>query len=220
MVEEKKKRQYKRRYKYKKRSFATKKERIPYLPSLQPKQCWIKLRYVDSTTLTSTAGAVVNQQYNIASMYDPDYTYVGHQPYTWDTLSTLFNAYCVKSCKVKVKTVACTIPMRMNVVPKFNSSSISTTLSLVEEYPNSSNLMIGTEGTERTFYYNLPKLAGSSWDAYKKDSQAVPTASPSASTYLNFSVRSADLVSTATLALDIEFEFLVLMSQPLVQAQS
>lgn len=193
--------------------------RVPWF-NPQPNQALVKLRYCDLGTITSTAGATSTQQYNVGSLYDPDYTYVGHQPYTFDQISGMFNAYCVRSVRIKLKLAACTLPMRVNVVPKFNSASITTNMSLAEEYKYSSNFMVGTEGVEKSFYYDLAKISGTTWDAFKKDSSAVMSANPSASSYWSIMTRPADLVSTATIAFDIEIEFIALVSQDLVQAQS
>lgn len=193
--------------------------RIPWF-NPQPTQAMVKLRYCDVSTVTSSAGATSTNQYNIGSLYDPDHTFVGHQPYTYDQISGLFNSYCVRAVRIKLKCTACTTPMRVNVVPKFNSSSITTNLSLAEEYKYSSNFMVGIEGVEKSFYYDLAKISGTTWDAFKKDSSAVMSASPAATSYWNLMVRSADLTSSGTLAYDLEIEFIALVSQDLVQAQS
>lgn len=202
-----------------KRPYKAVKSKIPWY-NPQPDRAMVKLRYADATTITSTAGASNTSQYNISSLYDPDYTFVGHQPYLYDQISSLYNAYCVRYVIVKIKCTACTTPMRVNIYPRFNVASTTSNLSLAEEYKYSSNFMVGIEGVEKVFRYNLPKIAGTEWAAYKKDSQAVLTASPAASTYLNLQVRTADLTSSGTLAYDLEVNFIAELSQDLMQAQS
>lgn len=187
----------------------------------QPTRALVKLRYCDVTTITSTSGASNTAQYNISSLYDPDYTFLGHQPYLYDQITSLFNAYCVKSVRIKMKCTACTTPMRVNVYPRFNSSSTTTNLSLGEEYKFSSNFMVGIEGVSKVWNYDIPKIAGAPFETLKNlGAQAIMSASPSASTYWNVQVRTADLTSSGTLAFDLEIEFIAEVSQDLMQAQS
>lgn len=214
VAEKAKKKPYKKQYKKKAHQC------IPwYTP--QPNKAMVKLRYCDTSTITSTAGASNTNQYNISSLYDPDYTFVGHQPYLYDQITSLFNAYCVKAVKIKMKCTACTTPMRVNVYPRFNVAGITSNLSLGEEYKLSSNFMVGIEGVSKTWYYDIPKIAGAPFETLKNlGAQSVMTASPSASTYWNLQVRTADLTSSGTLAYDLEIEFIAEVSQDLMQAQS
>lgn len=214
-----KKKTYKRQYK--KRVY--KKKIQGYVPwfNPQPTRGMVKLRYCDSTTITSTTGASNTIQYNISSLYDPEYTYVGHQPYLYDQITSLFNAYCVKSVIVKMKCTACTTPMRVNVYPRFNVSATTSNLSLGEEYKFSSNFMVGIEGVTKIWKYNLPAIAGAPFETFKNlGAQSVMSASPSASTYWNLQVKTADMTSSGTLAYDLEIIFIAEVSQDLMQNQS
>lgn len=154
-----------KRRNYKKRNYK-KKDNIPWY-NPQPTRGLVKLRYCDVATVTSTAGAANTLQYNIGSLYDPDYTYTGHQPYLYDQITSLFNAYCVKSVIIKLKCTACTTPMRVNVYPKFNSASVAGTMTLGEEWKFSSNFMVGIEGVEKVFKYDLPHIAGAPFETFK-----------------------------------------------------
>lgn len=51
------------------------------------------LRYVDDYTLTSTTGSLASQQWIVNSLYDPDYTGVGHQPRFFDQLCASAGPY-------------------------------------------------------------------------------------------------------------------------------
>lgn len=215
-----KKKTYKRPFKKRMYKRKTTKGFIPWY-NPQPTRGMVKLRYCDTATITSTAGASSTNQYNISSLYDPDYTYLGHQPYLYDQITSLFNAYCVKAVRIKMRCTACTTPMRVNVYPRFNVSATTSNLSLGEEYKFSSNFMVGIEGVSKTWYYDLPKVAGAPYETYKNlGAQSVMSASPSASTYWNVQVRTADLTSSGTLAFDVEIEFIAEVSQDLMQNQS
>lgn len=51
-----------------------------------PDKLVTSLRYVDSFTLTGAAGAVGANVFRMNSLFDPDFTGVGHQPYYFDQL--------------------------------------------------------------------------------------------------------------------------------------
>lgn len=55
-----------------------------------------RLRYADTISLTGvTAGIPVWHLFRANSIYDPDYTSVGHQPYGHDTYASIYNHYQV-----------------------------------------------------------------------------------------------------------------------------
>jgi len=66
-----------------------------------PQQMKVRLRYVDEYIMTSTAGSTVTQTFRMNSIFDPDFTGVGHQPYGHDQWSPLYNTYVVLGSKLK-----------------------------------------------------------------------------------------------------------------------
>jgi hypothetical protein len=77
-----------------------------------PTQLRRKLRYSSIATVTgsATVGLLGNvQKYSLNSLFDPDVTGVGHQPYAFDQLCTStgpYSRYKVIGCKVKVTAVS------------------------------------------------------------------------------------------------------------------
>ncbi len=63
------------------------------------------MRY--GTAFTLTAGAVgvygTEQVFRLNSIYDPDLTSTGHQPYGHDTMATLYNRYRVNRVRICLK---------------------------------------------------------------------------------------------------------------------
>lgn len=54
------------------------------------------LRYAQEFSVNpSVAGAAVTQQFRVNSLFDPDFTGVGHQPMGFDQLMALYNRYLV-----------------------------------------------------------------------------------------------------------------------------
>lgn len=65
-----------------------------------PSQLRTKLRYCDVITLTSTA-SVGTYTFRMNSLFDPDFTSIGHQPYYYDQLAALYNRYAVQGSTLK-----------------------------------------------------------------------------------------------------------------------
>jgi len=59
-----------------------------------------KLRYCTTVRLDSTTGASASHLFRAHSIFDPDFTGVGHQPYGRDTYSTIYNHYRVLKSRI------------------------------------------------------------------------------------------------------------------------
>lgn len=71
---------------------------------LIPDRYMCKLRYISNepTRLTGTLGGVKNIRFSGNSLFDPDVTGVGHQPYGFDQLASLYNSYRVFGSSIRV----------------------------------------------------------------------------------------------------------------------
>lgn len=58
------------------------------------------LKYSDVITLTSTGNAVASYVFRMNSLFDPDFSGTGHQPYYFDQLAALYSRYCVIGSKL------------------------------------------------------------------------------------------------------------------------
>ena len=56
-----------------------------------PNSINVRLRYSDVITLTSTAGSLSKHVFRSNSLFDPDFTGVGHQPMYYDQLGALYS---------------------------------------------------------------------------------------------------------------------------------
>jgi len=75
---------------------------IPKLPGSLPKKMIVSMKYATTVRLDpSTLNPVAFNFYSTNSVYDPDTTGVGHQPYTHDTYQTMYNHYKVLSSSCK-----------------------------------------------------------------------------------------------------------------------
>lgn len=74
-------------------------------PSGLPTQRTLKLKYVEQVGLTSTLGGLATYVFSANSIFDPNTTGIGHQPMAHDTLSTMYNHYCVIGAKITCRWI-------------------------------------------------------------------------------------------------------------------
>ena len=60
-----------------------------------PAKAHYTLRYSDQITLNPGAGANATYNFRANSIFDPDYSGVGHQPYGHDNLQNIYDGYVV-----------------------------------------------------------------------------------------------------------------------------
>lgn len=94
-----KKRTYRRRRALKKQVGVFRLQRN--LPVGFPKTNCVKLRYVDSTVINPSIGAIGYHWYSANNCSDPDYSGLGHQPSGWDQWGQFYNHYVVVGAKIK-----------------------------------------------------------------------------------------------------------------------
>ncbi len=71
-----------------------------------PKTFSCKLKYVDFIELDASAGIPDVHKYRVNSVYDPDYTGIGHQPLEYDNLQSVYRRYKVTSSRIRVEGLA------------------------------------------------------------------------------------------------------------------
>jgi len=151
--------------------------------SLQPipNRYICKMKYSTTTTTSAAGGQAV---FNLNSLFDPDRTGIGHQPYGFDPLATLYNRYRVISCgwRIQTPTGATGNPLIIAALP---SNDLSLTFAQTDEMLENPRCkwVINNPGAEINTLKGkqyLPKLMGRSKSQYMADDnyQAVVTTSP------------------------------------------
>lgn len=69
---------------------------------LVPDRYRTKLRFSALVRATATSGVPVAYTFRLNSLYDPDYTATGTQPYGFDQLATFYNNYTVTGSSIRV----------------------------------------------------------------------------------------------------------------------
>lgn len=155
--------------------------------SLQPiSQRYIcKMKYAEDVT---TDGLTGMYRFNLNSIFDPNRTGVGHQPYGFDQLATLYNRYRVIACGWRITSPSSTANRQVGAIPSNESISFGTMAEL-KENPRAkyvTQMLGGDPQLIRSKVY-LPSLVGRSKSQYMADDryQAETNSNPGELAILN-----------------------------------
>ncbi len=76
------------------------------LPNGFPKSKMVRMRYCDQITIDPAIGSVGTHQFRCNSIFDPDFTGTGHQPYTHDTWATVYQHYRVVGSRIRATVMS------------------------------------------------------------------------------------------------------------------
>lgn len=174
-------------------------------------QLWTKMHYNMNINLNAGAGATNGFIFNANSIWDPEQTGVGHQPYFRDQLALIYNAYVVTHCKLTVLATSntnCIVtcrPTTSNVVP--------TNGTLEAERPLVTKTYVTATGNARklTKSISMHKLFGRTKSAItdEDDFRGVVGSNPTQRAYLAISITNPDGSSSAALYGTVTMEFTV-----------
>lgn len=185
----------------------------PFPPSIVK-----SLKYAELFQMsTSAAGVIGTQQVmRLNSLYDPNHTGAGHQPYGFDNLSPLYAKYRVDRVKFKITM---STPAAANDMIGYASVSPGTSAALTGkanwqpfEWPNCSTCHLSSTGDRRGILrgsFHLHQLAGVSKLKYEADDVYASAigADPDQDILLTFSVGSYSLSVSQVCSALIELEY-------------
>jgi len=120
-----------------------------------PEELSTHLRYVDTYTLTSTTQALAKQVMRLNSIFDPDFTGIGHQPLYTDQFDNFYKRYSVLGAKLKatfsalpsaIATAQPSGPMLCGVTADDDGSTSSTVSTLMETNTTQSTFLCSQNG--------------------------------------------------------------------------
>lgn len=170
-----------------------------------------KMKYSQAFTLS--VGNNWTQIMNLNSVFDPDRSGIGHQPYGYDQLTPIYNRYRVISCSYVISCYSGGVPIRYGCLPCNETPPINNMSELVEnprsrwavQFPAGSTTMI-----KGSVY--IPSLVGRTKAQYMADDryQAQVGQNPGELALLfitaqNMSDTSSDSTLTVTLNYTVEF---------------
>lgn len=189
--------------------------------SLQPfSQRYIcKMKYATQLTNSGPGGAGWSTyRFNLNSIYDPDQTGLGHQPYGHDTLQAMYNRYRVIKCNYTISaistgstsgnqyTVCAALPSNeVHSISTLADAQESPKCKFITQAPNS-----GLKVLKGSVY--LPSMMGRSKSQYMSDDryQATYGASPHELAILNIYTGLLNgAAETVTTQLNVVLEYVV-----------
>lgn len=173
-----------------------------------PSRFITKMKYSDTVAVTTLANTFA---FNLNSVFDPNRTGVGHQPYGHDTLATLYNRYRVISCGWRVNLALSTggSPIQLACIPANEVLSI-TSINEMRENPRAKYILQqpGAPSVYLTGKSYIPSLVGRTKSQYMADDryQAQVGASPSELAILNLCATDAfDAPIAVTMQVMLEY---------------
>lgn len=178
---------------------------------------------------SGTAAMGTQQAYRMNSLYDPDYTGSGHQPYGFDQMSGLYSKYRVDRCKFELTF---TTPGAANdllcaatVCPGTSSSLSAVSTQLVPERPDSIWGVCSSSGERRCVLrgnFDLHVVCGVSKAKYEAEDNysAAIGADPSQVALLTCSAGCVDGTASVTVQCLIVVTYDALLFNRITQASS
>lgn len=161
-----------------------------------PQRYIAKLKYAE---LVST-DANGHYYFNLNSVFDPNRSGIGHQPYGRDTFDVLYNRYRVIACGWRIQpqyaNPSATTPLQIAAMPA-NEQLLFGTMSEVRENPRAKYVVQQPGGPIATLKGKvyLPSLVGRTKAQYMADDryQAQMSASPNEQAILNIVASNSSL---------------------------
>lgn len=100
-----------------------------------PKSMITKHRYVTTQSLSPSIAAISSYQFRGNSIYDPDYTSVGHQPLGFDQYAGLYEHFTILSSKITVNAATTGIPVVIGIT-KDSDATLTTHYDTIQEQPD------------------------------------------------------------------------------------
>lgn len=176
-----------------------------------PQRTILKMKYADNFELN--AGNAYSYQFNLNSIFDPNRTGTGHQPYGHDQMALLYNRYRVINCSYSVVLTTGTTVVKYVCVPG-NEVQIFNSVDEARENPRAKFSIQTPNGRLSPIHGNvyIPSLTGRNKSQYMADDryQAVVGASPAELAILNIqaaAMNESALTAPAAIILEYTVEF-------------
>lgn len=189
-------------------------------PSGISDRLFVKLKYNDNLTFTSTSGGLSLQKYRGNSLFDPDQTGTGHQPYLFDQWATMYTNYLVHGAKIVIRSVpieAASVSQysgTLVVVPTFDSTSYTSVNQMIEQ-PYSRYTMAGANtknsNSKIIRYISTRKLLGAP-KHHTEGSQLFRAgigSNPTSPWFYQLAYQSTDLSTTTSIDVSIDIFYYV-----------
>lgn len=193
-----------------------------------PPRKLVELRYRDYVAMGSiVTGAATVYVFRLNSIFDPDRTGTGHQPYGHDTLALMYNRYRVNAVKYKVTFGGLADACLFACVPTNGSLQAIATLAdfdLATELPYAVSGLTGAQGTPNVVFerlIDLNELNGSKKVEYSTDDRFAAIFGSNPTEVIDFNVLAYNpSATTFTIRGHVELQFYCEVYDPILQAIS
>jgi len=194
-----------------------------------PERLQVRFRYHDFFTFASTSGIPYLQIFRGNSLFDPDYTTTGHQPFGFDQWKSIYGNYRVFASSIKctfnaqTSTSGVTETFRAAVVPRLVTTSLASDIPAWTEAPwvqtATGNLFRPTVLNQ---YMSTAKISSVSPSAVASEDnyQAASSANPTDQWYWHIYVQTGDSSTTSNILVDVELVYYAQLEAPNVGASS
>lgn len=222
-----------RRAKYPKRRYNKKGyQTVNLFNSLNPfpQKIIAKHKYATTVQSTLTSGIISQYLFNANSMYDPDRTGTGHQPFGYDTFATIYNRYRVLGVKYNMSMVSSnsSLTTQLTAIPANEVLASVTSNGYAREMPRARYILQSPQGAGAPTknlkgYIDIASLMGLTKSQYRanENTQAQAGYSPAELSIINifFGSMTDDTISF-TGYINLELTYVVEWFDPLQVGQS
>jgi len=193
-----------------------------------PHEMVADLVYNDTLQVALPAyGANGSQIFRLNSIFDPDYTYTGHQPYFRDQLAALYNTYKVLKCEADLKFYfADSTAIALKATCRASQFNTGGTMTLESEQPESTTVTcVALTGPARHHkVYDIAQIQEVDQVIWARDAtqRTAMGSNPTAGAFLIVAFQQMNLgnPSASTAVLEVKFKFTVVCTDLIRQAQS
>lgn len=198
-----------------------------------PESCIVTLPYVETVQVTTTSGVGGFYVFSGNSLFDPNITGTGHQPFAFDTWSELFGRYCVYGSAIEVQVTPQATASVDNYTVKYcvNPFTFTTGLSSVgvdaqSEFPHAKSkyctVYQQNSSDNLKHYMSTAKVFGVSNNIVESDDLYSGTTSSSPSNQWGWWITLNDSLENGSFSywIRVKIRYYAKMYKPGLQTQS
>lgn len=182
----------------------------------------VTMSYYESIGLQSSVGLPSTHSFNLTSIFDPDFTGVGHQPYGHDQWATFYRQYYVTGATISVKWAnisANNVPHNVFVILDKDNTTDANMDTRMEQTRGrgTKTLLVNTNNTKTTTVkYNAKAFHSIKNMADDHQLKALMSASPTLAAYAKIGIQPIDSVSSSLAIIygEVTIRFNVVMFDP------
>lgn len=185
----------------------------------------VKMRYCQQVSITSTSGSMGTYVFRANSIFDPDYTGVGHQPLGHDEWAVLYNNYKVKSARININlgnNHDSVIPM-MAITRTDDVTGATGNMDSVCEQPNTKWVALSNgDAGPSVKTLSMGYVSSKQYPQLGKDDSLRPAfgANPAEGAYWVIKMQGISGSESVTVPLFVTITYIVELSVPKILTQS